>query len=466
MDNLYPFPLNDLSMKDLHLQDSRTSRRQFLHTSGAFALGFVGLHSLAGCRNFTALAKDRFGPLIPDPEGIMDLPEKFSYQVISRMGDAMDDGFYVPGAADGMATFSGPQGETILIRNHEVNPDADPKMGAFGENNDLLDRLDPSFFYDAGTDGSPALGGTTTLVYDTNNQKLVSQFLSLAGTLRNCAGGPTPWNTWITCEEITVLAGDGFVQDHGYVFQVPATVSPQVTRPRPIRAMGRFNHEAVAVDPITNIIYQTEDEHDSLIYRYIPENPKDVEAGGQLQALQIVGMPSLDTRNWDSQMVNVGDIMKVTWIDMDDVEAPMGDLRLRGFDLGAAMFARGEGMWYGNQAVYFACTNGGNAKCGQIWKLNPTDDTLELFIEPNDRGLIENADNLTITPWGDLIVCEDGSDEQFLVGVTPQGELYKFARNAVSHSELAGATFSPDGTTLFVNIQHDGLTLAITGPWT
>ena len=130
------------------------------------------------------------------------------------------------------------------------------------------------------------------------------------------------------------------------------------------------------------------------------------------------------------------------------------------------MFARGEGMWYGNHAEYFACTNGGNAKCRQIWKLNPAEDTLELFIEPNDSGLIENADNLTVTPWGNLIVCEDGSNEQFLVGVTPQGELYKFARNAVSHSELAGATFSPDGTTLFVNIQHDGLTLAITGPRT
>jgi len=382
------------------------------------------------------------------------------------MGDVMDDGFYVPGAADGMATFSGPQGETILIRNHEVNPNADPQMGAFGPNNDLLNHLDTSLFYDAGADGSPALGGTTTLIYDTENQTLTSQFLSLAGTLRNCAGGPTPWNTWITCEEITVLAGDGFAKDHGYVFQVPATISPQVTRPVPIRAMGRFNHEAVAVDPVTSIIYQTEDEHDSLIYRYIPQDPSDLEAGGQLQALQVVGMPSLDTRNWDSQMVTVGAKMNTTWINMDDVEAPLGDLRIRGFDQGAAMFARGEGMWYGNDAIYFACTNGGNAKFGQIWKLNPAEDTLELFIEPNDPGLIENADNLTVTPWGDLIVCEDGSNEQFLVGVTPQGELYKFARNAVSHSELAGATFSPDGTTLFVNIQHDGLTLAITGPWT
>ncbi len=444
---------------------SMPSRRQFLQTSGAFGLGFIGLHSLIGCHGYTVDAKDRFGPLVRDPESIMDLPENFTYKIVSRMGDIMDDGFYVPGAADGMATFEGPNGETIVIRNHEVNSNAEPTMGAFGQDNALIDRIDTSLLYDAGTEGNPALGGTTTFIYDTVSQQLTSQYLSLAGTLRNCAGGPTPWNTWITCEETTDLAGNGLAQDHGYVFQVPASVSPIIAPPVPLRAMGRFNHEAVAVDPATSIIYQTEDAHDSLIYRFIPVDPNTLEAGGKLQALQVVGMPSLDTRNWDSQTVTVGSKMSVMWIDMDDVEAPLDDLRIRGFDQGAARFARGEGMWYGNESIYFACTNGGSAKFGQIWRLTPAQDTLELFIEPNDPGLIENADNLTVTPWGDLIVCEDGSNEQFLVGVTPQGELYKFARNAVSHSELAGATFSPDGTTLFVNIQHDGLTLAISGPW-
>ncbi len=395
----------------------------------------------------------------------MDLPEKFSYKIVSRMGDLMDDGFYVPGAADGMAAFAGPAGETIVIRNHEVNPDADPGMGPFGAGNMLLNRIDSDLLYDAGTEGSPALGGTTTFVYDTATQQLAYQYLSLAGTLRNCAGGPTPWNTWITCEEITTIAGDGFAKDHGYVFQVPASVTPQIARPTPIRAMGRFNHEAVAVDPATNIIYQTEDMHDSLIYRFIPQDPANLEAGGPLQALQVTGRSGLDARNWEAQTVTVGSQMEVSWIDLDDIEAPLDDLRIRGFDQGAARFARGEGMWYGNNAVYFACTNGGSARRGQIWRLVPSENRLELFIEPNDPGLIENADNLTVAPWGDLIVCEDGSNEQFLVGVTPEGEIYKFARNAVSDSELAGATFSPDGTTLFVNIQWDGLTLAITGPW-
>ena len=445
-------------------QNSGTSRRQFLQTSSAFALGFFGLHSLVEFRGFSGKAKDRFGPLVADPAGIIDLPEKFSYKVVSRRGDLMDDGFYVPGAPDGMATFAGDNGETIVIRNHEVSAGAYPYMGPFGANNALLDQIDSSLLYDAGR-GRPALGGTTTFVYDTVTQQLISQYLSLAGTLRNCAGGPTPWNTWITCEETTVLAGPEHEQDHGYVFQVPASVSPKITPPVPIRAMGRFNHEAVAVDPETNIIYQTEDEGDGLIYRFIPKDPADLEAGGQLQALQVNDQPSLDTRNWGSQTVSVGTQLEISWVNLDEVEAPLDDLRLRGFNRGAARFARGEGMWYGNDAVYFACTNGGYTGLGQIWRLVPAENKLELFIEPNDPGLVENADNLTVTPWGDLILCEDGSGDQFLVGVTPEGELYKFARNATSDSEMAGATFSPDGTTLFVNIQHDGLTLAITGPW-
>ena len=199
-----------------------------------------------------------------------------------------------------------------MIRNHEVNPDADPGMGPFGADNMRLSRIDSDLLYDAGTEGSPALGGTTTFVYDTATQQLVSQYLSLAGTLRNCAGGPTPWNTWITCEEITTIEGDGFAKDHGYVFQVPASVTPQIARPTPIRAMGRFRHEAVAVDPATNIIYQTEDMHDSLIYRFIPQDPANLEAGGPLQALQITGRSSLDTRNWEAQTVTVGSQMEVS----------------------------------------------------------------------------------------------------------------------------------------------------------
>jgi len=456
------------------------SRRHFLRTSAAFTLGFSGLHTLFGCKQAdlpnTRTISERFGPMLPDPDKILDLPEGFSYQIISRKGERMTDGFFVPTRHDGMAAFPGPDGLTVLVRNHEINLGGDASDGPFGPGNELLSRLGPNDIYDAGNDGEPCLGGATTLVYDTRTQRLESHYLSLVGTLRNCAGGPTPWNTWITCEETTRRAGDRCAHDHGYVFEVPASASPGLTRPVPLKAMGRFNHEAVAVNPASGIVYQTEDTDDSLLYRFIPNQPERLAEGGRLQALAIVDQAGLDTRNWEDQTVTPGAKLATRWIDLDNVEAPDNDLRLRGFVQGAARFARGEGMWYGNNAVFFACTNGGQAKQGQIWRYVPsifegTPDELskpgllELFVEPNDPGLVDNADNLTVTPWGDLILCEDGSGDQFLVGVTPKGAIYKFAHNAASDSEFAGATFSPDGSTLFVNIQGDGLTLAITGPW-
>jgi hypothetical protein len=450
------------------------NRRHFLKTAGAVALGFSGLHHFIACgKNGTARG---FGPLISDPNKIFDLPKGFSYQIISRHGQQMSDGFLVPHRPDGMAAFPGPNGLTLVVRNHEVNPDAKTREGAFGKNYELLSRLPPEALYDAGSNGKPALGGTTTLIYDTKTQRLESQYLSLAGTLRNCAGGPTPWNSWITCEETVERSGVLWAKDHGYAFEVPASAEPKLAPPVPLKAMGRFNHEAVAVHPTTSIVYQTEDRDDGLIYRFIPDKPEHLDEGGRLQALGVWDQPSLDTRNRERQEVEVGTLLRVKWIDLEDVEAPNDDLRLRGFRQGAARFARGEGAWYGNDAVYFACTNGGRKKKGQIWRYIPSPfegkpeeqndpGKLELFVEPNDGKLVDNADNLTVAPWGDLIVCEDGKDEQFLVGVTPKGEFYKFGRNAVSDSELSGVTFSPDGTTLFVNIQHDGLTLAITGPW-
>lgn len=456
------------------------SRRYFLKSAGAVTLGFSGLHRLLEASldaPGSVRLIDRFGPLRPDPNGLMDLPRNFSYKIISQTGDAMSDGFVVPAAPDGMATFAGPDGLTILIRNHEVSTDSTGDRGAFGPANENASRISEDQFYDAGFNGQPKLGGTTTVVYDTRNQEVVRQYLSLAGTIRNCAGGPTPWNTWVTCEETNERAGATTARDHGYNFEVPASAEPMLAEPIPLKDMGRFNHEAIAVDPASGIVYETEDRGDSLIYRFIPNEPGNLRAGGRLQALGVVGRPGLDTRNWDGiRAVIPGEPMVVRWVDLDDVESPEDDLRHRGFAWGAARFARGEGMWYGRGAIYFACTNGGVQQKGQIWKYTPSPDEgkpeedrnpggLELFIEPNDGTLVENADNLTMAPWGDLIVCEDGSEEQFLVGVTPQGEIYKFARNAMNTSEWAGVTYSPDGSTLFVNLQNPGITLAVTGPW-
>jgi len=445
------------------------TRRRFLQDTAAIAVGFGGLQTLsARLAEKDSLVTKGYGPLLPDKAKVLELPKGFSYKIISKAGEKMDDGLILPGKPDGMAAFPGPNGATILIRNHEVNPAVNPSLGAFGKQNALLTDAIRAKMYDADTklkEGTTAacLGGTTTLVYDTKQHKVVRQFLSLAGTLKNCAGGLTPWGSWITCEEITDRASKTLAQDHGYNFEVPATTEPTLTKAVPLRAMGRFKHEAVAVDPKTGIVYQTEDQGDGLIYRFIPKVKGQLAKGGRLQALVVRDMPSLDTRNWEEQRVGVGTKLPVQWLDMDDVESPKDDLRQRGFKKGAARFARGEGMWYSRDSIYFACTNGGKKKDGQVWKL--TGDVLELFAEPNDEALCDNCDNLTVAPWGDLILCEDGGNEQFLVGITPEGKFFKLGRNAKSNSEFAGACFSPDGKTLFVNIQHAGLTLAVTGPW-
>ena len=125
--------------------------------------------------------------------------------------------------------------------------------------------------------------------------------------------------------------------------------------------------------------------------------------------------------------------------------------------------SRGECIWTGSDGIYFCATSGGDLQKGQIWRYRP--ETLELFCEPDDAGFLDNGDNLTVTPWGDLFVCEDGPGWQRVVAVTPKGELYTFAENVFNMSELAGGCFSPDGGTFFVNIQRPGITLAISGPW-
>jgi uncharacterized protein len=456
------------------------SRRQFLHTSAAITAGFAGLHSLFGrtanAVPATHLLHEGFGPLEADPHGLFDLPKGFSYRILSMQGNEMDDGFAVPGGPDGMAAFPGPDGLTIIVRNHELD-NSQLAIGPFGSRNQDLGRIEPGLVYDAGFGKSPALGGTTTLLYDTARQRLLDQRISLAGTIRNCAGGPTPWNSWITCEETVQKANDECEKDHGYNFEVPARFKGSPVRPVPLVEMGRFNHEAIAVEEKSGIVYQTEDRQDGTLYRFIPNVPGELVRGGRLQQLVVADAPSLDTRNWGRHRdVPIGQRVAVRWIDVENVQSPDDSLRYEGFEKGAARFARAEGMWAGSEDIYFACTSGGRERRGQIWKYTPSPaegtaeeaqqpGMLELFVEPNNSGLIDNADNLTVTPWGDLIVCEDGPGEQFLVGITPEGGIYKFGRNAQNDSELAGACFSPDGTTMFVNVQWAGLTLAITGPW-
>ena len=432
-----------------------TDRRRFLrNTSTAFA----ALAATTACTRLpdaTSLAGAGYGPLVPDPDGLLDLPEGFSYRVLSSLGDAMSDGGTVPDRADGMGCFDLGNGRLALVRNHELQPQHD-NGGASGPAYDTVARS-----------LVPLAGGTTTIVLDAATLEVESQFRTLQGTIRNCAGGITPWNSWLSCEENTDRANGRINKDHGWVFEVPAAATGLVD-PVPLKAMGRFNHEAACVDPATGIVYMTEDRDDSLLYRFIPTRPGQLAEGGTLQALVL---PELaDTRNWDSAAVAVGDWNGGRWVDLDDVEAPEDDLRKRGAAKGASLFARGEGMWMGEGEFYFACTSGGAKKCGQIFRVRPTmhgADGVQLFYESTDEAQFYFGDNLTVAPNGHLVVCEDGYVEpvtNHLRGVTPEGVAYPLALLRWQ-TEPAGACFSPDGRTLFVNAYSPTRTLAITGPW-
>ncbi len=461
------------------------NRREFVKNS-VYSAGFIGLSACASnhteaqrsdSNRSPSLTAEGYGRLQSDPLGRMRLPKGFSYKVFSQAGETMDDGFIVPGAHDGMDAFPGPNGLTLLVRNHEMKP-LDSSDNPFSKSTAWKD-LDTSKLYDAGKSGTQLHGGTTTLVFDTRTQELKRHYLSLAGTIRNCSGGSTPWGSWITCEETTVRAGEKLHKDHGYNFEVPANYQMGLAEPFALKEMGRFNHEAVAVHPANGVVYQTEDRPDGLIYRYIPNQRGQLSKGGKLQALAIKGSPSADTRNWaemNQPAFPKNEPVKVEWIDIHDYESPNDDMRYVGHKAGAARFARGEGMFYGNGEIYFACTNGGTKKYGQIFRYKPSPNEglageendlgiLELFIESQDLELLKACDNLTVAPWGDVVICEDDGGSSAIVGITPEGKMYKIAHVDMD-SEVAGGCFSPDGTTFFVNIQRNpGQTLAITGPW-
>jgi len=453
----------------------KLNRRHFLRSIAAAAITPA---VTGGCH-----AEARGNRLKPDPGGILDLPEGFSYTVVSRAGELMSDGMTVPGLHDGMAAFPGENGTIRLVCNHEIQPDWSEAGPLHAEWPDVPEALRRRF-YDRGGDVTPGPGGTTTIIYNPARQRTERQFLSLGGTEYNCAGGPTPWGSWLSCEECfespgrVNYFGKAATRDkrHGYVFEVPAAAD-ELVEAVPIRAMGRFEHEACAVDAGTGIVYMTEDRHHSLFYRYIPDVPGKLHRGGRLQALAIRGRPTASTHNWGATAdIEPGVPLPADWLDLDDVDPADNDLRLRGARIGAATFARGEGLCIAGDRFAFTCTNGGPAQLGQVFTYAPgpfagtsreadAPGQLQLIAESTPDSLLRNGDNLTMAPWGDLIVCEDTANHCGLVVIKPDGSQYPLADNAYSDSELAGVCFSPDGDIMFVNIQDPGMTLAITGPW-
>jgi uncharacterized protein len=405
-----------------------------------------------------------YGELIPskDVGEIISLPKNFHATILSTAGKEMIGGA-VPYGMDGMAAFAAGPGLVRLICNHEVRDVPDFGSAPFGGN--------------AFDDKGP--GGTTTLevrVFPNGRAQLVKQFASLTGTSTNCAGGSTPWRTWISSEETTVGQRAGWSRNHGYNFEVHVD-RDGISNPVPLRAMGRFDHEAVAVDPQTGVVYQTEDRTPSGFYRYKPNEFGKLAKGGQLQVLTIEGKPRFNTMTGQQRFVP----MKVKWVRIPEPDSRKGELESgfvfnQGLERGAAQFARLEGCWFGDRSVFFNATSGGDAGAGQVWQYHIGRRELQLIFESPSTDVLNSPDNICVSPRSGLVICEDGSGVQHLRGLTRRGEIFDLARNDASGTEWAGACFSPQGRTLFVNLQGEtrplenptgekGKTLAIWGPW-
>ena len=473
-------------------------RRTFLQRSIAAAAGtftlagpFRGLVARAAAASPGIAANNAgYGPLVPVPDlrdGVvrLHLPEGFRYRSFSYTGEPMVDGVTTPGRHDGMAAYPGPSGTVRLVRNHEINGPGP----AFG---------DPSRAYDP-----MARGGTTTVQLSEHAEKYRA-WVSANGTMMNCAGGEMPYGTWVTCEEtvngpdvgpdFTGAPNDQLTEKHGYIFEVPSSDGPnQYEERNPVRSAGRFAHEAVALDPLTGFLYLTEDNFafPSGYYRYRPPtNPMvtgRIADGGVLEMLRVVGKP----RARLDHIEEIGRSFRVDWVPIPNPdptfpEGTTNDEALvavsnQGLEQGAAIFSRLEGLFYDEGVFYIVSTQGGRVDegaptsgfgrgLGQVWAYEPAREKLTLIFESPGPEVLELPDNIAVTPRDGILLCEDGPADNYLRGLTPDGDIFDFALNAIEGrrgDEFAGATFSPSGQTLYVNIQaSSGLTFAIWGPWT
>lgn len=462
------------------------NRRRFLQRATLSALsagiapslgGLVRLAEHNGVRTSQQRRAD-YGPLVAaGPE--LALPPNFHYARFGVGGSPLSDGNLTPGGHDGMACFpTGRRNIVRLVRNHELAGPRDQfhLWKAVG---------DPTLAYDPhGT------GGTSTVELQLRGNaapEVLGAWMSLTGTLVNCAGGPTPWGSWLSCEETTIGTERGLPRDHGYVFEVPSNANKPV-EPVPLKAMGRFVHEALAIDPGAQVVYLTEDQVAAGFYRFIPNARRgrmvagSLREGGKLQALAVRDAWSHDTRK--SQ--RPGATYSVRWVDIGEADPKPGTpgaIFSQGQSQGAAIFARLEGAWWGDGGVYFHATNGGDAGLGQVWRYLPGKDLsggapddggqLILVYESRAREALQSPDNITMSPRGGLVLCEDGAGTCHLHGLSTDGVIFPFARNIFNQREFAGACFSPDGEILFVNIQGGtggapidlGMTFAIWGPW-
>ncbi|MFE5957893.1 alkaline phosphatase PhoX [Streptomyces rubiginosohelvolus] len=450
---------------------STATRRQVLAGSGAAAaIAFTGAFSELFAGTAAARGHNGYGPLVPDPDGLLDLPKGFRYRVLSREGEPLRSGEGpVPSNHDGMAALRGRNGRIHLVRNHENRHTAEIGVPTI-----------PGLTYDPA-----AKGGCTSLELDGRN-KVLGERVAIAGTAVNCAGGPTPWRTWLTCEENEDKAGtNGYTKDHGFIFEVDGA-DPRRTGAVPLTAMGRFQHEAIAVDPKSGIVYETEDAFEKpfgLFYRFLPEKPLcgtgSLRAGGELEAMRVPGVPDLSVVQETGTSFD-----RIEWVPVPDPLAKETAIRFQDFGpKGITHAQKLEGCYWGGSSVYFVSSfahrDEGSAAdhYGQVWRYEPKKRRLTLVVifgPDTDIQLPgESPDNICLAADGGLMVCEDGGGAQHVLGVTRRGEVYAMARGRQNigtpeepeWGEFAGVTFSPDGSTMYVNCYTPGTTFAVTGPW-
>ncbi|RPF39908.1 hypothetical protein EDD96_3658 [Streptomyces sp. Ag109_G2-6] len=422
-----------------------------------------------------------YGPLLPDPAGLLALPAGFGYRVITRSGvTTLESGESTPSNHDGTAAFEGARGVTLLVNNHELKG----PRAAWAHPVPLTEGL----VYD------PAASGGCTVV-EVRRGGEVAEWVGIAGTSTNCAGGATPWGTWLTCEETEDLAGkNGMTKDHGYVFEVDPHDRRANRDPRPVKAFGRYAHEAVVIDPRQGHAYLTEDASgpNGLLYRWTP--PQGFRHGrGRLRTLADGAGVLTAAKCFDkagqfvddlSRATKTGTVYGVDWVEVTDRDARSLSVRKQ-FAAGAVTRARKlEGMWWADGGAYFVSSyareeSPGAAHDGQVWFYDPKRRTIRLVVligvnaDPGAEGGYDGPDNITVSPYGGLVIAEDGNGLQHLLGATESGRVYPLARNELNigtpekpeYSEFTGVCFSPDGRTLYANIQEPGIMLAITGPW-
>ncbi len=430
-----------------------------------------------------------YGAIAPVPDAstgleLLELPDGFHYTSFGWQGDPMVGGLPTPPNADGMGAIALVDGRyAVLVRNHEINGPGVP----FASQSVSYDLLSP--------------GGTTTLTFDTQTAQHVSTTPSLSGTNRNCAGGTTPWNSWLTCEENVASVWQGFEKNHGWVFEVPL-VGP--ANPVPIHDMGRFFHEAVAVHPVTGVAYLTEDDRNtSGFYRFRPHasinelRQVGYAGGGTLEMLKVVGQPQANLH-----MSKLGDWYRVEWVTIDEpAQDPVSNVGPysgfggpvtkasgvfeEGFNKGGARFHRLEGAAFHNGLAYFVDSDAGVPALdsgkpeGVVWCYDPHRELIRVIYASTMESVLDSPDNMVVSPRGGVLLCEDGgADPERLIGLRPNGTAFEFARNNVilngernglvgdfRKREMAGACFDPTGDWLFVNVYDPGITFAITGPW-